>query len=1205
MKLADVFQLKVTRDIPPVVYFHEQSPARLADEVGEYIVTGGFPESHPHHKRVPNGIHDQYVRLLTEIANELDKKGGPEHPASWISGFYGSGKSSFAKLLGLSLDGVALPDGRSLAEALLARDQSPKGPELRAAYQHLRAKIDPIAVVFDIGGVARDREHIHSAIVREVQRRLGYCVDPHVAEMELKLERDGHWARFEEAAARALGRPWSVARKEAMADDHFSAVMHQLFPDRYVDPMAWIVSRAGTFSYSTSATDAVRAIADMLQFRAREPKATLFIVVDEVSQYVHQDDQRMLALQSFVSELGSRLRGKAWLLATGQQKLEEGGDASTIGKMKARFPEKLRVHLSATNIRDVVHKRLLAKTPAADAELRGLFKRHRNDLKLFAYDCENVSEDDFVEVYPLLPGHIDLILQITSALRLRSSRSQGDDQAIRGLLQLLGELFRGGLADAELRTLVTLDRVYDIQHTALDSDVQASMARVQNHCAARGLDLALRAARAVALLQLIQETVPTDAKLVAQCLHERVDGNGQLAAVTEALEELRRANLLGYSEKHGYKLQSPAGEEWERDRADITVPREEIAKYLQEALKLVVAGLERPKLEGRPFPWLALFSDGRRITDARLADPRDAASITIDFRFVPAGDRDHEGWVNRSGESAFQNRLVWVVGSSEELEHAVREYGKSEVTVRRYKARSESLPAEKKRLLLEEEGRAETLLLQVQRELDAAWLAGQLYFRGKAYAPRDFGHSSAAVLGRAADRFLRDLFPHFVSVRISSAEVLQLIERELNAPSPKFIDDLGILTLESGKYVPSCGGLVPRRVLEQIEKDGGASGAALLAVFGGPPYGYAPEVVRACVAGLLRGSKLRIRPESGGLLTAARDAGVRDVLEKDRDFKAATFEPVGAGGIELRTRARICKFFEDKLGLKVDRENDAIANKMSEEFPRLTTRLREVFEAWRKLPGGRQPPEILVKLDEALTHCYGLLRETEAAVRAVERKLDVLNDGVPRLHAYASELTPAVIEQVRKADDVARYQLAQLEQLGEVSPALADTAARVRAQLEGEHPWRGIGGVDADLDALRAAYVDCRRAILGAQAEAAEAARQRIKARDGFATLPADKSHYVLRPISEALPTTDEAAVSPGLVELRDGFERALQRAVSDAGDRLDAVLSEGTRAPIRKVMIGLHDREIRDEAELERVLDELRQRVREQLQAGGRVRLV
>jgi hypothetical protein len=47
-----------------------------------------------------------------------------------------------------------------------------------------------------------------------------------------------------------------------------------------------------------------------------------------------------------------------------------------------------------------------------------------------------------VEVYPLLPGHIDLLLQITTAMRSRSRRVQGDDQAIRGLLQMLGELFR-------------------------------------------------------------------------------------------------------------------------------------------------------------------------------------------------------------------------------------------------------------------------------------------------------------------------------------------------------------------------------------------------------------------------------------------------------------------------------------------------------------------------------------------------------------------------------------------------------------------------------------------------------------------------------------------------------------------------------------------------------------------------------------------
>lgn len=30
-----------TRDIPPVVYFHEQTPEKLAVEVSEYIITGG------------------------------------------------------------------------------------------------------------------------------------------------------------------------------------------------------------------------------------------------------------------------------------------------------------------------------------------------------------------------------------------------------------------------------------------------------------------------------------------------------------------------------------------------------------------------------------------------------------------------------------------------------------------------------------------------------------------------------------------------------------------------------------------------------------------------------------------------------------------------------------------------------------------------------------------------------------------------------------------------------------------------------------------------------------------------------------------------------------------------------------------------------------------------------------------------------------
>ncbi len=206
MKISELFRSDVTRDIPPVVYFHEQTPAKLAAEAAEYIITGGWNEGHPNHRRVPNGIHEQYVHLLRAISSERERPGGPDLPNAWISGFYGSGKSSFAKLLGLALDGVTLPDGRSLAEAWLARDTSDRAHELREAWTTLRTMIDPISVVFDVGGVARDGEHIHSAVVRQVQRRLGYCsTEPLVADHELKLERDGQWGAFEAAAKSTLG----------------------------------------------------------------------------------------------------------------------------------------------------------------------------------------------------------------------------------------------------------------------------------------------------------------------------------------------------------------------------------------------------------------------------------------------------------------------------------------------------------------------------------------------------------------------------------------------------------------------------------------------------------------------------------------------------------------------------------------------------------------------------------------------------------------------------------------------------------------------------------------------------------------------------------------------------------------------------------------------------------------------------------------
>lgn len=1206
MLIRELFVSDVTRDIPPVVYFHEQTPEKLSAEVSEYIITGGWPPAHPNHRRVPDGIHEQYVRLLKGITAELAKSGGSDLPNVWISGFYGSGKSIFAKQLGLALDGVELPDGKSLAEALLKRDMSPLAKEFRDAWTALRQRIDPLAVVFDIGGVARENEQIHSAAVRQVQRRLGYCsADPLVADFELKLERDGEWSRFEETAHQVLGRAWSEVKDKALAEEDFSLVLSVLYPDRYTDPMSWYTSRAGSHQRAESPEDAVLAIRDMLRFR--RPGATLFVVVDEVSQYVLSNKDRVDRLRAFATELGTRLKGKVWLLALGQQKLDEEADDSFLIWAKDRFPPRLRVHLAPTNIRDVVHRRLLQKRPEVEADLRTMFEKHRADLKLFAYDCEEVTAEEFVEVYPMLPGHIDLILQITSALRTRSARAQGDDQAIRGLLQLLGELFRDQkLAEQPLGALVTLDQIYEVQHTALDSDVQDSMARILNECADEPSGLVTRCAKAVALLELIQDTVPTDARLVAQCLYDRFDRGSQVSEVTEALEELRRRNLLGYSEKQGYKIQSSAGEEWERERRDIGVSRETIGQIVQGALKLLLATPERPKLQGRPFPWAGVFSDGRGFDDTVLADPRDEAAVRVDFRFLASSERTDSTWVKRSDETALRDRLVWVCADSENVDHLARELSRSNDMVRKFDPRRESLNAARKMLLQEEKNRAEDLEVKVRAAVAEAWMAGRIYFRSRSTAAKEYGAAFAPALLAAATRILPDLFPHFVATSVEPSELMQLLEPELSGPSTKFLGDaLGILELDSGRYVASCSGVVPRRVQEYIEAEDGVSGGTLLAHFGGPPYGYTANAVKACVAGLLRAGKVRVKLEDGSEITAVRDAGIREVFEKERPFRKVDLFPAGKDDIGPQARARICRFFEQRLRVHLDREDHLIADAVASHFPQQAQRLREVLTRLDRLPGRPEVPTVLTKLGEAFEACVRSCRQTKPTVKLLKKYLDTLNDGLQTLNLYDAELTAEALQAVRTAADVRDYQSAQLREASAPSADIETAVQRVEKHLATERPWREIVALDADLAEIRKAYVAERTRLLQWQEQQAEQARARVKARPGFSTLSGEKSHQVLRPLAQVTTATTADAVAPALSALKDPFQIALTRAEEEANERLDRLLSEGPKPMIVKVDLSLRNREVSTEAELDALLKEIRARLMTQIQSGARIRLI
>jgi hypothetical protein len=98
----------------------------------------------------------------------------------------------------------------------------------------------------------------------------------------------------------------------------------------------------------------------------------------------------------------------------------------------------------------------------------------------------------------------------------------------------------------------------------------------------------------------------TDPALVTKALFDRVDAGDRTEAVTNALEAMRRQNLLG-SERTGYEIQSSAAEEWERERRDVDVSAEQICELVRarvadlaanlQALVDGIAALDRVELE--------------------------------------------------------------------------------------------------------------------------------------------------------------------------------------------------------------------------------------------------------------------------------------------------------------------------------------------------------------------------------------------------------------------------------------------------------------------------------------------------------------------------------------------------------------------------------------------------------------------------------
>src|ERR1700726_2738343 len=410
--IKTLFANDIHRRIEEVIKVDQTSDDILRDEINEYVVT--------------YAIRSHYTNIFDAYRETPNKP--HEGIAIWVSGFFGSGKSSFAKMLGLSIENRVIA-GESAAERFAQRTGDKK---LQVLLKAINEKIPTHAVIFDVSterGIRSGNQSLTEIMYGLFLQSLGYAKDLDLSELEIALEEKEQLKGFEAEYGRLFNKEWSFEKgKVAFALSEASRVQHSLDPETYPMADSWVKAVKNKADI-TPAKFAERA-SELMQ--RRQPGRALMFVVDEVGQFVARDVQKMLDLQAVVQSLGVKGRGKHWVVVTSQEKLGElvsGLDDKKIelARLMDRFP--LQVHLEPSDISEVPSRRVLSKNAGAQAILGKLFDGHRARLadhtRLTAdIKLPELTRDSFIDLYPLLPYQIDLIIQVVSGLRTQGGASK-------------------------------------------------------------------------------------------------------------------------------------------------------------------------------------------------------------------------------------------------------------------------------------------------------------------------------------------------------------------------------------------------------------------------------------------------------------------------------------------------------------------------------------------------------------------------------------------------------------------------------------------------------------------------------------------------------------------------------------------------------------------------------------------------------------
>ena len=1173
-QIKELFAGDIYRRIEEVIKVDQTDEAILREELREYVLTDAI-----------RGHYKDILRSYWETPNKPHEGIG-----IWVSGFFGSGKSSFAKMLGLALQNRQV-QGEAAAEIFAGRAGD---NELQVLLKQISEHIPTDAVIFDVStdrGIKSGNQTLTEIMYRLFLKSLGYAEDLDLAELEITLEQKGELERFESTYREMFEQEWD-ANKDLIAFSlgEASAVMHRLFPSRYHNQDSWI--QAVQDRADITAGRLAERCKDLMG--RRRPQRNLAFVIDEVGQFVARDVQKMLDLQAAVQSLGRVSRGKAWVVVTSQEKLTElvGGlddKRVELARLMDRFP--LQVHLEPSDISEVTSKRVLAKNAAALDSLRDLYGKHSGRLtantRLTAdIQLPELSTDRFQDLYPLLPYQIDLIIQVVSGLRTQGGATKHVGGANRTIIKLAQQLLiHEGvkLAEQPVGKLATIDQIYDLIVSNIPSEIRGKIAAINTEVPH---PFAQPVAKAICLLQYVK-SIHRTAENIASTLHPAVGADSVLPEVKEALRQLVDAHKVRVSDGQ-YRIPTPAEDDWEVTRASFQPKPGDINRIHADAVMALWEPRPSHNLQdARTFKGGLTFS-GRSVFDEDIA-----FHVTLAERGVELERQVTEA---RSRSQAERKAVFWVAGLDEHVDRETVEVFRSrEILARKERA---AKTKDETSLVAEEKLRLRTHETELRRLLREALLAGSIYFQGNDRSPGD----SVAAVSQAASRVLGQALPEVYdrfaegAARVASKDLDTLmINENLRGLTPIFAQ-LNLVRDEKGQTVFNTETGVLKEVMDRIENKTSygetATGRYLADEFEKEPFGWNLDVLRLFVVALVRAGKVKATSK-GTTIDSALSVEARNTFSSNNLFQACSFQK-RVSGTDINDWLEAEAAYRDVFGKQLpELQASVIAEAIRREVGEAEERLHEVHTTLltHGLPGA-------TVLQEAIDQMRAIRGGNEDdAILTFNGAHKALKEAVKRASELAAALTEPRLADLKRARRALDTHWAFLDQEADLPDGLRPKAEALADMMARETFYRDLAQIDQHATAIEAEYQARFQAAAAARTECYQQALATLHGNPAWTELNEEQQSRVAAPLTNrASATVPASATIPFLRSELSACPQHLKAAVQQMME-----LIEGNRL----VTINVGDffaGRVETPEQLEAAIGALRQRIEKLLGEGKKV---